>query len=316
MNGLLTLAFTAGLLAPVNPCGFALLPAYLGHTAAEQVDQPASRTLARALGVGAALGVGFAATLSAAGLAISAGAHPILSAAPWLGFSVGVVLVVLGIVALTGRGPALRLRLPLSTIRAPGLSTGAVRWALFGVGYAIASVACTFAVLLAVIVQAQATTGVAGQAVVFAAYAAGSLALLLPLSAVAALAGAAAAHATRALRRWQPVITAGLLILTGGYVAAYWWPAVTHRAPTGHGLRSLDRWSADLATWLQQHNALIAGLAGGIVLLAAGARLWAHASATRHHTPAPAAPDKDRRPATDRPPRTPRPEHRGTARRP
>jgi cytochrome c-type biogenesis protein len=285
MNGLLTLAFTAGLLAPVNPCGFALLPAYLGYTAAEQVDQPVSRRLARALGIGAALGIGFAATLGAAGLAISAGAHLILSAAPWLGFLVGVVLVVLGIVALTGRGPAVRLRLPLPTIRAPRSSTGVVRWTLFGVGYGIASLACTFAVLLAVIVQAQATTGVAGQAVVFAAYTAGSLALLLPLSAVAALAGAAAARATRALGRSQPMITAGLLILTGGYVAAYWWPAITNRAPTGHGLSSLDRWSANFTTWLQQHDALVAGIAGGIVLLVAGARLWAHASATRRHAP-------------------------------
>ena len=311
MNGLLTLAFTAGLLAPVNPCGFALLPAYLGHTATEQADQPVSRRLARALGIGAALGVGFAATLSAAGLAISAGAHLILSAAPWLGFSVGVVLVALGSVALTGRGPAMRLRLRLPTIRAPRSRTGLVRWALFGVGYGIASLACTFAVLLAVIVQAQAATGVAGQAAVFAAYAAGSLALLLLLSALAALAGAAAARATRALGRSQPMITAGLLILTGGYVAAYWWPAITDRAPTGHGLSILDRWSADLATWLQQHDALIAGLAGGIVLLVAGVRLWAHASATRRHMPAAAAPDKDGCPPADGPPPTPRPAHRG-----
>ena len=311
MNGLLTLAFTAGLLAPVNPCGFALLPAYLGHTATEQADQPVSRRLARALGIGAALGVGFAATLSAAGLAISAGAHLILSAAPWLGFSVGVVLVALGSVALTGRGPAMRLRLRLPTIRAPRSRTGLVRWALFGVGYGIASLACTFAVLLAVIVQAQAATGVAGQAAVFAAYAAGSLALLLLLSALAALAGAAAARATRALGRSQPMITAGLLILTGGYVAAYWWPAITDRAPTGHGLSILDRWSADLATWLQQHDALIAGLAGGIVLLVAGVRLWANASATRRHMPAAAAPYMDWSPPAEGPPPTPRPAHRG-----
>jgi cytochrome c-type biogenesis protein len=313
MNGLLTLAFTAGLLAPVNPCGFALLPAYLGYTAADQAEQPVSGRLVRALGVGAALGVGFAATLGGAGLAISAGAHLIVTAAPWLGFSVGLVLVVLGVVALTGRGPAVRLRLPLPTIRAPRSSSGVVWWVLFGVGYGIASLACTFAVLLAVIVQAQAATGVAGQAVVFAAYTAGSLALLLPLSVVAALAGAAAARASRALCGWQPVITAGLLILTGGYVAAYWWPAITHAAPTGHGLRSLDRWSADLATWLQSHDALVAGLAGGIILLVAGARLWANAGATRRHMPAAAAPDEDGCPPADGQPPTPGLEHRGAA---
>src|SRR5439155_14179008 len=40
VNGLLTLAFTGGLLAPVNPCGVALLPAYLPHTVADQPDLP------------------------------------------------------------------------------------------------------------------------------------------------------------------------------------------------------------------------------------------------------------------------------------
>ncbi|MGA9374044.1 MAG: cytochrome c biogenesis protein CcdA, partial [Mycobacterium sp.] len=32
MGGLLTLAFAAGMVAPVNPCGFALLPAWITHT--------------------------------------------------------------------------------------------------------------------------------------------------------------------------------------------------------------------------------------------------------------------------------------------
>ena len=32
MGGLLTLAFAAGMVAPVNPCGFALLPAWISHT--------------------------------------------------------------------------------------------------------------------------------------------------------------------------------------------------------------------------------------------------------------------------------------------
>lgn len=31
MNGLLALAFGAGMLAPVNPCGFAMLPAFLAY---------------------------------------------------------------------------------------------------------------------------------------------------------------------------------------------------------------------------------------------------------------------------------------------
>jgi cytochrome c-type biogenesis protein len=280
VNGLLTLAFTGGLLAPVNPCGFALLPAYLTHTVADQPDVPLTRRLGAALGTGTALAIGFAATLTAAGLAISAGAHQLISAAPWLGFGIGVLLALLGLVGLTGRGPRLRLRLPALRGAASGRAArGPIRWALFGVGYAAASLACTFGVLLAVIAQAQASTGLAGQAWVFTAYAAGSVALLLVLSAAAGLAGAALTRWVRGLARQQARITAALLLLTGGYVAAYWWPAVSGRAPVGHGLGSIDRWSANATTWLQAHTAQTAATATVILVVALAVALTAR---TRH----------------------------------
>ena len=48
MNGLLALALTAGMLAPVNPCGFALLPAWITHTLGDQRHATLSIRLARA----------------------------------------------------------------------------------------------------------------------------------------------------------------------------------------------------------------------------------------------------------------------------
>jgi cytochrome c-type biogenesis protein len=240
-GALLTLAFTSGLLAPVNPYGFALLPTYLTHAASAPDSVLASR-LVRAMGTGAALAAGFALTLSAAGLAISAGAHELVRRAPQIGFGIGVLLALLGLVGLVGAGPRLAIRRPNLTITRT--ARGPLRWALFGIGYAAASLACTFGVLLAVIAQAQASTGWTGQAVVFAAYAAGSITLLLLLSAAAALAGAALHRAVRTLGRWQARITAALLLVTGGYVAVYWWPAVTGSAPVGRGLPALDHWSS------------------------------------------------------------------------
>jgi cytochrome c biogenesis protein CcdA len=270
-NTLLTLAFTAGLLAPVNPCGFALLPAYLAHTATARPDAAFPQRLLRSLAAGAALAAGFALTLSTAGLAISAGAHQLIRAAPWLGFTVGVLLVLLGLAGLAGRGPRLRLRLHLPTIT-PRISSGTAgsrRWALFGVGYAAASLACTIAVLLAVITQAQASTTIAGQVAVFAAYATGSIALLLVLSAAAAIAGTALARWARTLARHQARITAALLLLTGGYVTAYWWPAVTGHRATGQGLAAIDGWSTATTTWLQAHTSTIAAAALSLIVLAA-----------------------------------------------
>jgi cytochrome c-type biogenesis protein len=268
-NTLLTLAFTAGLLAPVNPCGFALLPAYLTHTAAARPGAALHERLLRSLAAGAALAAGFALTLSTAGLAISAGAHQLIRAAPWLGFTVGALLALLGLAGLAGRGPHLRLRLPSIVPRTRGGPPGPGRWALFGVGYAAASLACTIAVLLAVITQAQANTTIAGQVAVFAAYATGSIALLLVLSAAAALAGSALSRWARTLGRYQARITAALLLITGGYVATYWWPAVTGHSPTGHGLAAIDRWSASATTWLQAHTGTVAVAALALIILTA-----------------------------------------------
>lgn len=299
MTGLLALAFTGGLLAPVNPCGFALLPAYLGHAATHQPDAPLPRRLTRALGVGAALAIGFALTLAAAGLAISAGAQQILRAAPWLGFGVGLLLAALGLAGLSGHSPRLGLRLRVPTLRRTGADTGAGRWALFGVGYAIASLACTFGVLLAVIAQAQATTGLPGQALVFAAYAAGSITLLLLLSAAAALAGAALIRAVRALARWQTRIVAALLLVTGAYVAVYWWPAVTGHSNTGHGLARIDHWSANLTSWLQQHTTAAATVAAVLLLAVLAAGMLTRARRQQPPPDTPAAGDATGGPTAD-----------------
>jgi cytochrome c-type biogenesis protein len=287
-NSLLTLAFTAGLLAPVNPCGFALLPAYLTHAAAARPAAAVPERLLRSLATGAALAAGFALTLSAAGLAISAGAYPLIRAAPWLGFTVGVLLALLGLAGLAGHAPRLRLHLPTPGPRASSATAGPGRWALFGVGYAAASLACTIAVLLAVITQAQASTTITGQIAVFAAYATGSTSLLLVLSAAAALAGSALARWARALAHYQTRITAAMLLLTGGYVATYWWPAVTGSRPTGHGLAAIDRWSATSTTWLQNHTGTIAAAALAVIVLTTAAAAATTRLRRRSRTQAPA----------------------------
>uniref|UniRef100_UPI0031CE6241 cytochrome c biogenesis protein CcdA n=1 Tax=Mycobacterium sp. TaxID=1785 RepID=UPI0031CE6241 len=174
MNGLLALAFAAGMLAPVNPCGFALLPAWISYTLGDAAPLPVR--LARALRAAAALTIGFASTLVGAGLAISVGARALIHLAPWLGLVTGLVLLLLGAVMITGR--TVRLRLPAVT-PAAAAPTRAWRLAGFGVGYAVASLSCTVGVLLAVIAQAQATASYAGLVAIFAAYATGSGAVLL-----------------------------------------------------------------------------------------------------------------------------------------
>jgi cytochrome c biogenesis protein CcdA len=66
------LALTAGILAAVNPCGFALLPAYLSLLVVGSKADPAAKArlkaVARALILTAAMALGFVAAFGAFGL--------------------------------------------------------------------------------------------------------------------------------------------------------------------------------------------------------------------------------------------------------
>ncbi|WP_136246315.1 cytochrome c biogenesis CcdA family protein [Mycobacterium intracellulare] len=287
MNGLLVLAFTAGMLAPVNPCGFALLPAWITHTLGETDTYPLPVRLTRALRTGAALTVGFAGTLVAAGLAISAGARALITAMPWLGLVLGLVLVALGVVLLSGRSLPLHLSIPGGSRLASGpLSVGAV--VLAGVGYAVASLSCSFAVLVAVIAQAQTAASYPGLLAVFAAYAGGAAAVLLLVSIATAVTGSLLSRRLGALARYGSCITAVVLLVTGACLAWYWLPAAAGNGATGS--TAVGRFSALVTTWLQGHTSIVAVLAVGAVLaVAAGA--WPYRRSTLHRSEATLAAD-------------------------
>ncbi|WP_345961566.1 cytochrome c biogenesis protein CcdA [Streptomyces sp. BRB040] len=293
MNGLLTLAFAAGMLAPVNPCGFALLPAWITSALGENDTSPLPVRLTRALRSGAALTLGFAGTLAAAGLIVSAGARALIQAAPWLGLATGIILLLLGAVMVTGRTLSLRLHLATGTRRSAGPPT-ARRMVVFGAGYAAASLSCTFGVLLAVIAQAQATANFAGLLAVFAAYAAGSAAVLLLVAVTTAAAGAALTRKLTALARHGTRITAAVLVLTGAYLAWYWYPAATGGPATAAPGGGLAAWSATATAWIQGHTTTIAVTALVVVLAVTAAALrHRRRQAARNAAPTGAAPSAE-----------------------
>lgn len=277
MSGLLALAFTAGMVAPINPCGFALLPAWttLQVERNARVTSTAAQRLPAALRSGVALAVGFSGTLLVVGLIVSAGARPIIQAAPALGIAMGLLLVVLGVAMLAG----LNLSLP----RIPGLSAIAdggrvVPSLAYGVGFATVSLACTFGVLLAVIAQAQATATFAGMLAVFAAYAAGSAAVLIIVAVAAALVGTGLQKPLARIARHTHRVVAAILIATGAYLAWYWYPAATGKTPNANRIARL---AATLSGWVEGHDILLAVGAAGIAIAIAGSAAASRARTTR-----------------------------------
>jgi cytochrome c biogenesis protein CcdA len=259
MNGLLALAFGAGLLAPVNPCGFAVLPAVLAHTA---TDDPTSARLASrissGLRAGAALTVGFASTFTVLGVATALGLRSLLHAIPWAAAVLGGLLTLIGLAMLAGR--QIPIRLP--THHSSRMPQGPLDMLAYGVGYAIASASCSIAILLSVISQALATTNVSGLLVVFAAYAAGSATLLLTVALLAAFANTLVTRFVRPLLPHMTRIAGAVLVASGAYLLYYWLPQLSGHPATNALATAVGR----LGGWITAHQLAITAGALAIIV--------------------------------------------------
>lgn len=250
----LLLAVASGMVAAVNPCGFALLPAYLGLLLAGDDDGAATgRVVGRALFLSAAMTAGFVAVFATFGLLLAPVAGRLTERLPWLTVALGLLLVAPGVWLLTGR------RLPAPRIgrgRAPALTGSASSMALFGVGYASASLTCTIGPFLAVVVSSAKAGSTAEGLLLFLAYAAG-MGLVVATAAVAvSLARVSVVNRMRRTGRVVPHVAGAILILTGCYVAYYGWYEIRLAADPGQALtdpiagagsplQELQHWLAD-----------------------------------------------------------------------
>ena len=219
-DGLLALALGAGMLAAVNPCGFALLPAYLSLLVVSDSDPGRTRAVGRALTLTAAMTVGFVAVFGVFGLVISPVASSVQQYLPWVTIVIGVLVVVGGLWLLAGRSlPGLGWR-----PRRPELRRSVPAMVGFGASYAVASLTCTIAPFLAIVVTSFRTGSTWNGLQLFTLYALG-MGLAVGTAAVAvALANAALVGRMRRLGKWVPKLAGGLLLVTGAYVAYYgWW---------------------------------------------------------------------------------------------
>jgi cytochrome c-type biogenesis protein len=217
MGDELALALGAGMLATVNPCGFAMLPGYLTMVIATNQDTTRLARLGRALAASALMTAGFVAVFGIFGL-LSLPLRGVLQQyLPIVTVIIGVVMVVLGTLLLTGR--QLTLLLPKPARGAP--STRIVSMAGYGVAFAIASLSCTIGPFLA-------TTGIALRGgdtlsglATFVAYALGMGLVVAVLALAAALASTAVATGIRRVLPHVPKIGGVLLLVTGAYVGYY-----------------------------------------------------------------------------------------------
>lgn len=213
------LAVTAGMAATVNPCGFALLPAYLSAFLG-QAERPGRRNaVGRALAVSAALTAGFVVVFGAFGLIVTPLALSIDQHLPWVTIVIGVALVALGIALLAGRSPTVRL----PKLGRGGQDGSVASMFVFGVSYAVASLSCTIGPFLAVTTSTFRSASLAAGVAVFVAYALGMGVVIGVLTVALSLAHAGVVHRFRRLLPRINRIAGALVVAAGAYVAYYGW---------------------------------------------------------------------------------------------
>jgi cytochrome c biogenesis protein CcdA len=214
-------AFVAGMIASVNPCGFVLLPAYLGYYLGD--GHETRRPTGHALAVSATMTASFALLFGLAGIVAGLAASALTSSLPWIGTAVGVGLILLAGVLASGReltaslGPRLAQRLRGAT-RVRGL-TG---YAAYGAAYGLASLGCTLPVFLGVVGTSLQLHGLGDAIGQFVLFGVGMGTVVAALTVATAWTGDGLIKRARTLGSQVGWASAILLWLAGAYIVYYW----------------------------------------------------------------------------------------------
>jgi cytochrome c-type biogenesis protein len=218
-------AFGAGMVAAVNPCGIVLLPALVTYYLGREQAGPALGRLGRALLLSIMTTAGFIVLFGGVGLILGAGGRALVDFFPFAGVLIGLIFAGLGTwLALRDEGLGIAAAGRFAGFGAAG--GGLLSPFLFGVGYALASLACTLPVFLVVVGSALAAGSPAQAAFRFVSYALG---MGLVLSAVIVATSVFHSVVTRFIRAVVPhvhTVAAALLVGSGVFLVKYWLEAL------------------------------------------------------------------------------------------
>ena len=254
MNDRLWLSFGSGLLAAVNPCGFVLLPTYLMYFLGVTGRPGTQRaSVHRALIVGSALSAGFMSVFLLVGAITRLFTDYINQNAKYVALLIGVVLFVMGVAMLAG------WRLPYTT---PKLNVGqrdrtTASMFVFGVAYAVASIGCTLGPFTATVLGTITTEGFAPGLLAIALYGIAMSLLVIALTVTLALAQGSLLNTLRNGMRHVERASAVVMMLSGLYLAWYWWNDIRDNYDddlTG----SVLGWQERVANAIDDNRALLA----------------------------------------------------------
>jgi cytochrome c biogenesis protein CcdA len=220
-------AFGAGMVATVNPCGFALLPAYIAFYLGDNphgsgAEHLPSRLL-KSLLISLMVTLGFVLLFGVVGLAINSGGRFIVDMMPWAGLAVGVLMLALGAWLLAGKrnlylGAATRLSARINVGKGGNIPS----YFLFGIAYGVASLSCTLPLFLIVVVSSLTGSSFMSGMTQFLSYSLGMGTTLLALTLGMAVFKSVAATYMRRIVPYVERASAGMVTLAGIFIIYYW----------------------------------------------------------------------------------------------
>lgn len=266
----LALAFASGMVAAVNPCGFAMLPAYVSFFLGKEGDavQTRSQAVFRAIPVAAAVSLGFVVVFGVVGIALRPISSSVQEYAPWATIVIGIGLVGYGFATLAGFETTVRI----PKLDRGGRTKGLGSMFLYGVSYAVASLTCTIGIFIANIVNAFSRTNFISGVSVLILYAAGMGVVITALTVAIALARESVVRVMRSGMQHVNRVAGVLMVVMGAYVAWYGiFSLQVRNDPTASAgpVDLVEDWSARATEFVDRVGATRLGLylAGGIVIV-------------------------------------------------
>ena len=215
-------AFGAGLAAAFNPCGFAMLPAYMGlYLGVGDEDNPSFIAhIGKALLIGGSVTVGFILLFAAAGAVIGLGARSVVgSVLPWIGLGVGILLTIAGAWLLGGGKLYTALAQQMAEkFGNPGQAN--IRgYFIFGLAYGLASLSCTLPIFPPYISRRSRLRTAFAQ---FILYAVGMGTVIITLTLGMALFKGAMVGGMRKVMPYMQSVGTWLMLIAGTYIVFYW----------------------------------------------------------------------------------------------
>lgn len=281
IGGTVLLALTAGMVGAINPCGFSLLPAYVGFfVAGDDGAAELDRRVLRAVRSAGAVTIGFVLVFVTLGLVLESFTRAIQPKLLVVTIAVGIVLVLGGLAAIAGW----QIPLPRFALRA-SKGRGPVAMVSFGAVYALASLSCTIGPFLAITAGALNQSFYEGLAS-YGAYALGMGVVIVAIAFGAATLRPGPAGRLRALSRYAPRAGGVIMVIAGAYAVWYgrWELAVYRGDLAGNGVIDVgERIRMSVVGWLESVGAinLIVIVTGVVITTVLLARAWPTGDPTR-----------------------------------